>query len=322
MKKYYTQDSYKTIAFVEATENGNNVDVIYLASKIELGKIENYKKEEAINIDTFAKALTDYLYKEISEKEFLELQKNAEAILLERAQEKSTEKYKITSWEEIKKIYNPPFQNKIEHYLKNKNYQNFCLYKGNTIIENDLEINFDSLGINTQTAQRSIIVDGNLIINGNLNASHNVTNLPQYLYVTGNLKAKNIITSGWLEIIVKGNVEVENIILGYDGESGGSFTVHGTTQSQYILNGSMYLFDFQQKVSAQCYVLDDEDDVRNFTSKTIPSMIKASEWETAKEHLPLKEETFYYDEFSKEYCFNFDIAVQILKKEKSIFKNK
>ncbi len=79
----------------------------------------------------------------------------------------------------------------------------------------------------------SVIVDGDLTVDGDLLWSTNVGGL---LLVTGSVRAVNVLLSGCPEMAVRGNLTVANAIHGSYDTAGGRLTVDGETTARTILN--------------------------------------------------------------------------------------
>jgi hypothetical protein len=154
------------------------------------------------DIDSTLAMLTRRQFAEISSDEFEYLQANAEALLQQELREVDRDGYHLTEWADVRSRLGPVFANDPAKCLASS-MQRFCWYEGTMLRHDDLVLTHNPSGP-PQTSSRNLIFDGDLTINGNLDAGNNTTHIPQLVYVRGTLSARNLILTGWAEIVVTG----------------------------------------------------------------------------------------------------------------------
>ena len=287
--------------------------------RMEMGKVITSQNSKTLvgTVTGFIKNRLKHA-KEVSAAEFELALSTTAKTLMAKHQESDTDKdYQLISWQDVKNRFQPEFLD-VELNLPSKFLRQFCLYKGDATFDSDLRLRVDISNPKAQTEMRNIVVEGDLVINGNLDIGDNEDTYPIYIYIQGNLKAKNLFMSNWTELVVAGNVEVENIIFGF-GEPSGSFDARGNVQAQHMFCCEPYHFRVQGQVKAKAFTFN-RDTISGFSAQIIPYSISKEEWESKKQQLPLEEEVYSYDEYSNEFWFVDDKAYERLLKGKDIFK--
>ncbi|WP_316802979.1 polymer-forming cytoskeletal protein [Pedobacter nototheniae] len=315
---YLIRQKPTEILLIKILEIGEGkIDPLMKGFRVLAGSIETWEKEDHILAKGFVERLLKNGYSFITEIEYQTYLEKAVSILLPDRQKPTTQRYSMVSWKTIKAQFNPGFLNDVNEYLPDPVFSNFCFYNNNTVIYDDLVINFSELGSTDQTETRNIVVNGNLVINGNFDAGNDVESLPQFVYIKGDLIAYNLILSGWLDIVVEGNVIVKNTVLGYYGEPGGRLLVKGDLKATNLLNGFMYLFDVNGIVSGKCFAFDAMASGNGHQAIGIQAGFTQ---EAELTQSPLVAEVFPYDKDMKEYNFRFEEACLRLRNSQSIFK--
>ncbi len=197
----------------------------------------------------------------------------------------------MTSWQNLKHENKRFLHNDPEEYLPNK-LQMFCVHDEPCSLESDLKLAFDSEGPTAQTAQRNLVFNQGLMIDGNFDAGAFVTSLPQIVIVKGDLRARNLILTGWLELVVTGDVIVEGIVFGYDGEAGGRLAVQGSLVAQRVLGGMMFNIGVEHRVDAAIYWTDDDEPTLP-KATTIPGTLSSEQAAELDKHSPVVREAYF-----------------------------
>lgn len=323
MPRYFYHDDQTTVKFL-ATYPERVVINIY---RCELGNVAHRQDQREMSADEIAMQVQQarqYGFVELEEAVWLAKQQSIAAELQQRSADPIDDSATCMPWEQLAGHYGKYLANDPAQYLT-ENLRKFCCFDQPVERSGDVVLSFDSLGATAQTAQRNLIFQQGLRINGNLDAAGSTSELPLFVLVQGDLHCDNLLLSGWAEVVVTGDVYVSGLILGFDGETGGRLKVHGQVTAGRIMGGFMCPIEIDGQVRADVYWLEpDQPTLPN--SQSVASEFSEVDWQNRQRHTPLVDEAYHAErnwatgQEVVTYHFCFEYVTQLVRTKARLFR--
>ncbi|MCA9193651.1 MAG: hypothetical protein KDB03_17890 [Planctomycetales bacterium] len=322
MNRHFYWQSEGQARFLTIGDQG--MDVLLLQAV--LGELRKQEQHQAMTMPELLENISraeQHGFIEVSQAEFSKLRTDIEGQLLNGIEDEIPLVAQVVDWSDLAATLQHYFLNSPDEYLAER-LRKFCQFDEHHHSCQDITLKFNSLGSTTQHANRNLIFNGGLCIDGNLDAGDMTTELPLFVLVKGDLKAHNILLSGWAEVVVTGNVNVNGTIFGYDGEAGGRLNVLGDLTAIHILNGQ-FPIRVGGNLVASCWTLgQDENAIPG--SNQIPTEFPAVHGRDISTLTPLVDDVYVEDsnwatgEERISYVFDASLAMEVMRRRNSLFR--